>query len=79
MKPPRLHLEQSPTPTRLFFRQAKGPHDMSTPSVHVSGLTKSYGSFQAVKGVDFEIFPVDGDPTRDVATTERISMGRIER
>ena len=28
-----------------------------TPSVHVRGLTKSYGSFQAVKGVDFEIFP----------------------
>jgi ABC-2 type transport system ATP-binding protein len=27
------------------------------PSVHVRGLTKSYGSFQAVKGVDFEIFP----------------------
>jgi ABC-2 type transport system ATP-binding protein len=30
---------------------------MSTASVHVSGLTKSYGSFQAIKGVDFEIFP----------------------
>jgi ABC-2 type transport system ATP-binding protein len=28
-----------------------------TPSVHVRGLTKHYGSFQAVKGVDFEIFP----------------------
>jgi ABC-2 type transport system ATP-binding protein len=28
-----------------------------TPSVRVHGLTKSYGSFQAVKGVDFEIFP----------------------
>ena len=27
------------------------------PSVHVKGLTKSYGSFHAVKGVDFEIFP----------------------
>jgi ABC-2 type transport system ATP-binding protein len=27
------------------------------PSVHVKGLTKSYGSFDAVKGVDFEIFP----------------------
>ncbi len=27
------------------------------PSVHVGNLTKSYGSFQAVKGVDFEIFP----------------------
>ena len=27
------------------------------PSVHVRGLTKSYGSFQAVKGVDFQIFP----------------------
>jgi len=27
------------------------------PSVHVRGLTKSYGSFQAVKGIDFEIFP----------------------
>ncbi len=27
------------------------------PSVHVRGLTKSYGDFQAVKGVDFEIFP----------------------
>src|SRR6185369_14621516 len=27
------------------------------PSVHVRGLTKSYGNFQAVKGVDFEIFP----------------------
>jgi ABC-2 type transport system ATP-binding protein len=27
------------------------------PSVHVRGLTKSYGSFQAIKGVDFEIFP----------------------
>lgn len=26
-----------------------------TPSVHVRGLTKSYGSFQAVKGIDFEI------------------------
>src|SRR3954470_752865 len=26
-------------------------------SVHVRGLTKSYGEFQAVKGVDFEIFP----------------------
>jgi ABC-2 type transport system ATP-binding protein len=30
---------------------------MSTPSVHVHGLTKSYGDFQAVQGVDFEIFP----------------------
>ena len=30
---------------------------MPTPSVHVRGLTKSYGDFQAVKGVDFEIFP----------------------
>src|SRR4029077_859226 len=30
---------------------------MSIPSVHVRALTKSYGSFQAVKGVDFEIFP----------------------
>ena len=29
----------------------------SRPSVHVRGLTKSYGDFQAVKGVDFEIFP----------------------
>jgi ABC-2 type transport system ATP-binding protein len=28
-----------------------------TPSVHVRGLAKSYGSFRAVKGVDFEIFP----------------------
>ena len=28
-----------------------------TPSVHVRGLTKSYGTFNAVKGVDFEIFP----------------------
>jgi ABC-2 type transport system ATP-binding protein len=27
------------------------------PSVHVQGLTKSYGAFEAVKGVDFEIFP----------------------
>jgi ABC-2 type transport system ATP-binding protein len=27
------------------------------PSVHVRGLTKSYGTFHAVKGVDFEIFP----------------------
>jgi ABC-2 type transport system ATP-binding protein len=27
------------------------------PSVHVRGLTKSYGSFQAVKGVDFEMYP----------------------
>jgi ABC-type multidrug transport system ATPase subunit len=30
---------------------------MPTPSVHVRGLTKNYGTFQAVKGVDFEIFP----------------------
>src|SRR4249920_2475510 len=30
---------------------------MPTPSVHVQGLTKSYGDFQAVKGVDFDIFP----------------------
>ena len=30
---------------------------MTAASVHVRGLTKSYGSFQAVKGVDFEIFP----------------------
>jgi ABC-2 type transport system ATP-binding protein len=29
----------------------------AVPSVHVTGLTKSYGSFQAVKGVDFDIFP----------------------
>ena len=28
-----------------------------TSSVHVSGLTKSYGSVPAIKGVDFEIFP----------------------
>ena len=28
-----------------------------TPSVHVRGLTKSYGPFHAVKSVDFEIFP----------------------
>ena len=27
------------------------------PSVHVRGLTKSYGEFQAVKGIDFEMFP----------------------
>src|SRR5256885_997937 len=27
------------------------------PSVHVKRLTKSYGAFHAVKGVDFEIFP----------------------
>src|SRR2546426_7957091 len=27
------------------------------PSVHVRGLTKSYGSFEAVKGVDFDIYP----------------------
>jgi ABC-2 type transport system ATP-binding protein len=27
------------------------------PSVHVRGLTKSYGAFQAVKGLDFDIFP----------------------
>src|SRR3954471_1386505 len=26
-------------------------------SVHVSGLKKSYGGFEAVKGIDFEIFP----------------------
>ena len=30
---------------------------MTTATVRVSGLTKSYGSFQAVKGIDFEIFP----------------------
>ena len=30
---------------------------MPTPSVHVRGLTKHYGDFQAVKGIDFEIFP----------------------
>src|ERR1051325_3579466 len=29
----------------------------STPSVHVRGLRKSYGTFEAVKGVDFEIHP----------------------
>jgi len=28
-----------------------------TPSVHVKGLTKSYGAFEAVKGVDFDIHP----------------------
>src|SRR5947209_2799850 len=27
------------------------------PSVHVRGLTKSYGPFHAVKGVDFDIYP----------------------
>jgi len=27
------------------------------PSVHVRTLTKSYGTFEAVKGVDFDIFP----------------------
>jgi ABC-2 type transport system ATP-binding protein len=30
---------------------------MTAASVHVRGLTKSYGSFEAVKGIDFEIFP----------------------
>jgi ABC-2 type transport system ATP-binding protein len=30
---------------------------MLNPSVHVRGLTKSYGEFQAVKGLDFDIFP----------------------
>jgi ABC-2 type transport system ATP-binding protein len=30
---------------------------MTTPSVHVSGLHKSYGAFEAVKGVDFDIHP----------------------
>ncbi len=30
---------------------------MTTPSVHVRGLRKSYGSFEAVKGVDFDIHP----------------------
>jgi ABC-2 type transport system ATP-binding protein len=30
---------------------------MPTSSVHVRGLTKSYSGFQAVKGIDFEIFP----------------------
>ncbi len=29
----------------------------AAPSVHVAGLAKSYGSFPAVKGVDFDIFP----------------------
>ena len=29
----------------------------STPSVHVRGLRKSYGTFEAVKGVDFDIHP----------------------
>jgi ABC-2 type transport system ATP-binding protein len=29
----------------------------NAPSVHVGGLTKSYDAFQAVKGVDFDIFP----------------------
>jgi ABC-2 type transport system ATP-binding protein len=29
----------------------------AAPSVRVRGLTKSYGAFEAVKGVDFEIFP----------------------
>ena len=28
----------------------------STPSVHVRGLTKSYGPFEAVKGIDFDIY-----------------------
>src|SRR6476469_2326647 len=27
------------------------------PSVHVRTLTKTYGTFEAVKGVDFDIFP----------------------
>ena len=30
---------------------------MIAPSVHVRGLTKSYGSFEAVKGLDFDIHP----------------------
>ena len=30
---------------------------MSSPSISVRGLTKSYGAFAAVKGVDFEIHP----------------------
>ncbi len=30
---------------------------MINPSVHVSGLRKSYGAFEAVKGVDFDIHP----------------------
>jgi ABC-2 type transport system ATP-binding protein len=30
---------------------------VTTPSVHVRGLRKSYGSFEAVKGVDFDIHP----------------------
>jgi ABC-2 type transport system ATP-binding protein len=29
----------------------------TAPSVHVAGLAKSYGAFQAVKGVDFDIYP----------------------
>jgi ABC-2 type transport system ATP-binding protein len=30
---------------------------VTTPSVHVRGLRKSYGPFEAVKGVDFDIHP----------------------
>jgi len=30
---------------------------VTTATVRVNGLTKNYGSFEAVKGIDFEIFP----------------------
>ena len=30
---------------------------MSTPVISVQGLEKSYGTFQAVRGIDFEVFP----------------------
>src|SRR4051794_35712791 len=39
------------------FDFAQGRANMTTPSVHVSGLHKSYGAFAAVKGIDFDIHP----------------------
>ena len=30
---------------------------MSTPVISVQGLEKSYGTFQAVRGIDFEVHP----------------------
>jgi ABC-type phosphonate transport system ATPase subunit len=50
-----------------------------TPSVHVKGLTKSYGAFHAVKGVDFDIFPGEVFGLLGPGTTRRAFPRASER
>jgi len=40
-----------------FFRRAYHHRTMATPLIHARGLTKRFGSFTAVDGIDFDVYP----------------------